>query len=178
MVVRQFVDGQLRAEVRWFVPGDVPAGLRPNQPPRRRVDSYSVPSLSPLSSIKRRGDRRSLESKVRVGRVELVHCGAAIGFAERWEKQQLDDSSPAVPHGPWLDVDKRIWCVGDAELTRLSVAGTRWWTVAVGVEDAEADKRARVRAWLDAVAAAGAPHSYASLLTELCRHPSVRDAVA
>jgi hypothetical protein len=175
MMVRQFVDGQPRAEVRWFVPGDVPAGLRPAQPPRRRVDSYSVPSLSPLSSIKRRGDRRSLESKVRVGRVELVHCGAAIGFAERWEKQQLDDAPPAVTRGPWLDVDKRIWSIGDAELTRLSVASTRWWTVAVGLEAAD---RTRAQAWLDAVATAGTPHSYASLLTELCRHPNIRDAVA
>ena len=132
MVVRQFVDGQPRAEVRCFAPGDVPAGLRPNQPPRRRVDSYSVPSLSPLSSIKRRGDRRSLESKVRVGRVELVHCRATIGFAERWEKQQLGDPSRVITRGRWLDADKRIWSIGDAELTRLSVAGTRWWTVAPG----------------------------------------------
>lgn len=177
-MVRQSIDGQLRAEIRWFVPGDVPARVRPHQPPRRRIDSYSIPSLTPLSSIKRRGDRRSLESKVRVGRVELVHCRAAIGFAERWEKQQLDDPSTASTRGPWLDVDKRIWCIGDAELTRLSVTGTRWWTVAVAGEANAAADRPRVRAWLDAVATAGTPHSYASLLTELCRHPNIRNAVA
>jgi hypothetical protein len=166
------------AEVRWFVAGDVPAELRPSQRARRRVDSYCVPSLSPLSSTKRRGDRRSLESKVRVGRVELVHCGAAIGFAERWEKQQLDKPPPSVTGGPWLDVDKRIWSVGGAELTRLSVAGARWWTVALRLEAGVPSDHARVIAWIDAVSTAGTPHSYASLLTELCRHPSTRDAVA
>ena len=124
------------AEARWFVAEDLPAHLRPSSRGRRRIDSYCVPSLSPVSSVKRRGDRRSLEWKVRVGRVELVRCDAAIGFAERWVKQQLDHPAPVLAGGPWLDVDKQIWCVDGAELARLSVAGERWWTVAMRTEHA------------------------------------------
>jgi hypothetical protein len=165
------------AEARWFVAGDIPAELRPSPPARRRVDSYCVPSLSPVSSLKRRGDRRSLELKVRVGRVELVRYGAAIGFAERWLKRQLDAASRAVT-GPWLDVNKQIWSIDGGEVARLSVAGTRWWTVAALTAAGALPDPTQLLAWTDAASAGGKAHSYASWLTELCRHPSTRDAVA
>ena len=80
--------------------------------------------------------------------------------------------------GPWLDVDKWIWCVGGGEIAQLSVAGARWWTVAVRVEAGDSLDHAPLLAWIDALSTTGKPHSYASLLTELCRHPSAQDAVA
>jgi len=166
------------AEARWFVAGDLPADLRPRQRGRRRVDSYCVPSLSPVSSIKRRGDRRSLESKVRVGRVERVQYGDAIGFAELWVKHPLDDPPLALARGPWLDVDKLIWCLDGAEITRISVAGTRWWTGAVRTETEASTDRTRLLAWIGALATAGTAHSYASWLTERCRDPTFRRGAA
>ena len=176
MSVRDAGAARPSAEARWFVAGDLPAGLRPRRG-RRRVDSYCVPSLSPASSVKRRGgDHRSLEWKVRVGRIELVQYGATIGFAEHWVKQQLGDPAPALTRGPWLDVDKQIWCVDGAEIARLEVAGTRWWTVAVRTAADASAHHPQPLAWIDALAAAGTAHSYASWLHERCRDPSIRRA--
>jgi hypothetical protein len=166
------------AEARWFVAGDLPAALRPGRRGRRRVDSYCVQSLSPASSIKRRGGG-SLEWKVRLGRVELVRFGEAVGFAERWVKLQLDELSPALAGGPWFDVAKQIWCVDDGvEVTRLSVAGDRWWTVAVRTEADVSTDRARLRSLVAALSAAGTAHSYASWLSERWGDPSVRRRAA
>ena len=166
------------AEARWFVAGDLPAALRSHRRGRRRVDSYCVPSLSPASSVKRRGERRSLEWKLRVGRVERVQFDDTIGFAERWVKQQLDDPAPAVARGPWLDVEKQIWCVDGGEIARLSVAGDRWWTVAVRTEASASIEGTRLLAWIGALSTAASAHSYASWFTELCRDPSIRRAAA
>jgi hypothetical protein len=159
------------AEARWFVAGDLPADLRPRRRGRRRIDSYCVPSLSPASSVKRRGDRKSLEWKVRVGRVELVQYGAAVGFAECWVKQQIDESAP---QGPWVDVDKQIWCVDGGEIARLRVAGGRWWTVAVRTDAYRTSDGTRLVGRMDPLGKVGTAHSYASWLTELCRKPAVR----
>jgi glutathione S-transferase len=164
------------AEVRWFVAGDLPTDLRPRRRGRRRVDSYCVSSLSPMLSVKRRGDRRSLECKVRVGRVDLVQYGTAIGFAEHWVKQQLDDPAPALARGPWLDVHKQIWCVDGVEIARLSVAGVRWWTVAVRTGAEASTAHTRLLTWSEALSTAGTAHSYASWLTDRCRDPRIRSA--
>ena len=166
------------AEARWFVAGDLPAELRPRQRGRRRVDSYCVPSLSPDSSIKRRGDRRSLESKVRVGRVERVQYGDAIGFAEHWVKHPLDDPPLTLARGPWLAVDKQIWCLDGAEIARLSVAGTRWWTGAVRTMTDASTDRTRLLAWIGALETAATAHSYASWLAERCHDPTFHRGAA
>ena len=171
-------DGWPSAEARWFVAGDLPADLRPRQRGRRRVDSYCVPSLSPVSSVKRRGDRRWLEWKVRVGRVELVQCGATIGFAEQWVKQRLDDVPSELARGPWLDVDKRIWRIDGFEIARLTVAGTRWWTVAVRAEVDASAGPALPPACIGALSIVGTAHSYASWLTEWCRDQNTSRAAA
>jgi hypothetical protein len=119
-----------------------------------------------------------LEHKLRVGRVERVQYGDTIGFAERWTKQQLDDPAPAVVRGPWLDVDKQIWCIDGGEIAWLSVAGDRWWTVAVRTETGASTDRTRLLARIDALLTAGTAHSYASWLSNLCRDPSIRRAAA
>ena len=166
------------AEARWFVAGDLPAELRPRRRGRRRVDSYCVHSLSPASSIKRRGGGGSLEWKVRLGRVELVRFGDAIGFAERWAKLQLDELAPSLASGPWFDVAKQIWCVDGFEITRLSVAGDRWWTVAVRTEGDVSTDRARLRSLMAALSTTGTAHSYASWLSERWGDPGTRRSAA
>ena len=166
------------AEVRWFVAGDLPAHRVPRGPGRRRVDSYYVPSLSPVSSVKRRGDRR-LELKVRVGRVELVEHGAVVGYAERWLKSRLAPTLTDFVPGPWIEVHKRLWCVEGGELARLSVAGTSWWTIAA-LTGPTGTSTAAIRlldSWIDFLAADAKPHSYASWLTELC-HDGTHEAGA
>ena len=155
-------------EVRWFVPGDLVSALRPSGPTKRRVDSYSVVSLSPMSSIKCRGDAQQLELKVRVGRVELVRFDRLVGFAEVWKKSRLSDAPAHVSTGRWLDVDKRMWCFDGGEITRLSVRGRRWWTVALelGREGVPARCSRLPDPLIDVVSADGTPHSYASWLLE------------
>ena len=107
-----------------------------------------------------------------------MRYGAATGFAEHWVKQQLDEPSPALAHGPWLDVDKQIWQVDGAEVARLSVTETQWWTVAVRpVANASTDQP-RLLAWIETVATVGMAHSYASWLTELCSDLTIRRAAA
>ena len=83
-----------------------------------------------------------------------------------------------MTRGPWLAVHKQIWCVDGGEIARLSVAGARWWSVAVRTEAGAGTDRTRLKTLIDAVATAGTPHSYGSWLADLCRDPSIRRAAA
>jgi hypothetical protein len=165
--------------MRWFVAGDLPADLRPDGPSRCRVDSYCIPSLSPVSSLKRRGGQRP-ELKVRVGRVELMEHRALVGFAERWSKQRLVDAPRHVASGPWLGVQKQVWSFAGGEVARLAVGGARWWTLAVvtGHAGSSGDSIRLFDSWVDAVVAGGTPHSYPSWLTGVSGPGDSRDAVA
>ena len=108
-----------------------------------------------------------LELKVRVGRVELVHVDRLVGFGESWEKSRLGASSHASA-GRWLDVHKQTWYLHAGEISRVSLGGTRWWTVAVetGRDGLPARCRELLDPFIDLVAASGPPHSYASWLLE------------
>ena len=151
-----------RSEVRWFVPGDLPADLRPTGSPRRRQDAYDVANLSPATSVKRRGPRDRVEWKVRVGRVELIEIGPLVGFLERWVK--FRDEAPGESHRRerWVPVDKEVWTAGRLEVARLAVAGEPWWTVALPHGDGAAVRL--LEPWTEWLVANGVPGSYPSWL--------------
>jgi hypothetical protein len=163
-----------RAEVRWFVAGDLPADRRPAGSVRRRQDAYNLTNLTPATSVKRRGRRGRTEWKLRVGRVELVQLGAVAGFAERWVKFLGEPPEEPLPGDRWLDVRKDVWTDGRLELARLEVAGERWWTVALA--DADHAGASRLLApwseWLEAIATPGSYPSW--LLGVVARLPAER----
>ena len=75
-------------EIRWFIRGAPPIHLRPVGPSERRTDAHLLDSLSPVSSVKLRGQRRRvLERKSRI-RVALFRMPPLVGHVERWDKRK------------------------------------------------------------------------------------------
>jgi hypothetical protein len=120
-------------EVRWFVPGDLGAELPLQGRHVARTDVYHLESLGPTSSLKRRNGDGPLERKTRVGPAEQCEVGGVPGLAERWRKQRLRKRRLQRLPGPWIEVGKEVWRIGDVEVCRLDVGGEPWWTIAAPV---------------------------------------------
>ena len=161
-----------RADVRWFVRGDVPEGRRPAGALRRRQDGYDLINHTPATPVKRRGRRDRIEWKLRVGRVELVHVGTVVGLVERWVKY-LDEPPGSRPGDRWLDVRKELWAGGGLEVARLDVTAEPWWTVAVTDGDRAGATRL-LGPWTECLHGVGAPGSCAFWLLDLvARRPAL-----
>ena len=139
-------------EVRWFQHGDGPDATGTV---RRRTDAYLITSLTPSSSLKRRGRSGPLEMKARVGRVELVRVAGLVGFAERWVKDRIPAAAVGHQRDGWLHVDKTAWIEDGVELSLVVLGGRRCWSAACDPEDpvAGAWVRAHRRALTGAIAA-------------------------
>lgn len=152
------------AEARWFVAGRLPEALVPPRPPLRRCDEYDLSRLAPDRSVKRRGGRH-IESKLRIGRVQLVEIGGVTGFAERWLKARvLEDERWA--HHAWLAVRKQVWRRRGLQVCAIDVEGEEWWSVAVSVPGVEAELLAP---WRGALLERGQPSAYPDWLMGLAR---------
>lgn len=169
-------------EVRWFLPGSVPDGMREaflelwpgaRQEPHR-VDRYVRLDTDALS-VKQRGDL--LEAKGCLADLGLVTVGALVGRWQHWAKWSVP--SPAHLVRPdivretdlavgtaWLEVSKlrllspvqrEAGPSGAAvELCQVRCAGHVAWSVAVEAPGSGEEPRAAVRNALDRLAT-GAP---------------------
>jgi hypothetical protein len=131
----------------------------------RRTDVYDVAVLTPACSIKLRAGR-TLEQKIRDGRVELWSHGPLRGFAETWHK--VPPGGRARGGGPvWVEVRKELWRRRGIEVGRLTVRGQRWWTVCVDATIESSRASPLLAAWRDVLVDHGETHSYASWLLEV-----------
>jgi hypothetical protein len=144
--------GDRKIEMRWFLPGEIPAAVKswfdPNAgAPEERTDTYLVVAGHNAIGLKLRGSE--LELKERVAAQEVNFAGRRFsGLVETWAKWEWIVPSGKLPKkkakGKLVDVQKARWqrqfedgCA--AELTSVTAAGNRWWTVLVeGPEEADA----------------------------------------
>jgi hypothetical protein len=162
-------DRRSRAEVRWFVAGDVGTLLVDQpRPHKQRVDAYHLGSLTEVSAWKRRGPHGRLEHKLRTGAPNPVVIGGISAFAERWAKRH----SRIHPHlpGPWIDVAKQIWIVGGIQLTRVDVDATIVWTISVSVDEPwlEPETSTTLERWVPLLRTCGFNGSYPAWLLARC----------
>jgi hypothetical protein len=149
-------------EVRWFVPGDLDAELHPKARHVGRTDVYQLESLGPSSSLKLRNGDGPLERKTRVGPAEQCEIGGVPGLAERWRKQRVHKREVQRFLGPWIEVGKEVWRLGDVEICRLDVGGEPWWTIAARVSGSGASKSTAkvIASCRELLVAIGQPLSY------------------
>jgi hypothetical protein len=112
-------------EARWFVAGDIDS--RPRTKARSRVDSYHLDTLTETSAWKRRGGG-SFDHKQRIGPARPIVVNGVRGVSEQWSKRRV---AAVDLSGTWLDVRKQLWTWPGVQLCRLSVAGDRWWSLAL-----------------------------------------------
>jgi len=118
-------------EIRWFVPGRLPAvPWIADLEAEERTDLYHLPTLSPTMSVKRRGGA-ALESKRRTRPPEPVEYLGRPVVAEHWVKRRLRSSAVGGSAIAWLPVHKRVWRGRRFQLAALDVGGDQWWTLAV-----------------------------------------------
>jgi hypothetical protein len=159
------VELRRRYEARWFVASEVGAELATHRPGRCRVDAYHVPSLTPATSVKWRGDAALVEHKRRLGRVELVTWCGVPGFGEQWVKQRQPRRRP--PGGAaWREVSKEVWTRAGVEVARFVVGGEEFWTVCVDLACA-GEPSGPARRWWRSQLAGAEPSSYAAFLAAL-----------
>jgi hypothetical protein len=154
-----------RFETRWFVDGDLPRRLRPVASAVKRIDSYQVSSLSPVVSVKRRGDTKGLESKTRSD-AEVVTVHGVHAVVERWQKWRADDKRSRRLPGPWIPVEKQIWSLDGLEVARIAFGDGAWWTLAFAISGGRPSCGPLVDRWLGHVRDSGVPSSYASWLVD------------
>jgi hypothetical protein len=153
--------GRGRAEVRWFIPGEIDVEVRPRGRSQRRTDLYHLASLGPASSLKRRGDDGPLEWKARVGGAQPCEIAGVPGIAEHWVKRRLrprDLQGP--PIGEWIAVHKERWQVEGIEICRLELYARLWWTVSVPSGSLPKAARKALASWAQVIRANGEPASY------------------
>ena len=156
-------------EVRWFVRGELDEALRPTKRPTKRNDDYFLPTLTPLTSLKRRNGVDP-EFKVRVGPVELLQHGDLLGFAETWTKARGRIPRPAgADPCDWITVSKQRWCDHHLEVAQLSVLEERWWTVCLEVDTEHALSSPALDPWRPALIERSWCASYATWLLRITR---------
>lgn len=150
------------AEVRWFFAGALPAavdawfdalGERP--PEEARTDAYLPPTDDALGVKWRPSDDgpAAVESKRREAIGALLRVGHAAAPVETWVKWSLPVFKGVPAPEAWVAVDKTRWQHRDGapeagcalELSRLTVHGADWWSVAMEATAPDAGERAQ---WL------------------------------
>lgn len=175
------------AEVRWFVPGSLPADVRgwftgSTGVLEDRCDAYLFDSRADVG-VKRRF-RETLELKVRQSLAGWIELGGGLGGQlevwRRWSPAEglIDDGTD----GAWVDVHKsvvkrrflidgtevpftsvseatRAGC--DVEVAGVTVAGAGWWTLAFAAFGPPATRReALLASWHALVAATPCPERF------------------
>jgi hypothetical protein len=139
-----------RLEIRWFVRGELPVGRWSKASAgHRRTDWYHLPSLSEISSLKRRGGG-SLERKQRLGVPILVECFGGTAWAERWVKYRSVEMPSQTSACSWIAVQKRVWQWSGVQLAAIMIDDETWWTIALnGCPGAFQKMPRRLRGLLD-----------------------------